>query len=222
MPWGPRALDKRWPLVVGTLGAEEAPFAPGALVACRARLIAHALDRRLVSRTGEGAKSTGKLGWQLLRAVWDSSPLLGAGRVEDTGNLLGRAMSQWVRLARGVMGLSQEATSEQAGVTLLGQASLTAALDCDGDAPHARHAALPRRVAEAEALVRWGQQPSGVATQAPPLDSALAAITRLMPQDLARPPPAVANGLYGARHGIVCRLWAIVRCVMGAKAQRLP
>jgi hypothetical protein len=45
------SMDKRWPLVLGTLGAEEAPFSQDALVAFRERLIAHDLDRKLVSRT---------------------------------------------------------------------------------------------------------------------------------------------------------------------------
>lgn len=34
---------------------------------------------------------TGRFGWQALRAALDSSPLLGAGRVEDTWNLIGHA-----------------------------------------------------------------------------------------------------------------------------------
>jgi transposase len=78
------SMDKRWQLVLGTLGAEEAPFSQGALVAFRERLIAHDLDRKLGSRTVELAKASGKFGWQHLQAALDSSPLLGAGRVEDT------------------------------------------------------------------------------------------------------------------------------------------
>ena len=58
----------------------------------RERLMAHDLDRKLVSRTVELAKASGKFGWQHLRAALDSSPLIGAGRVEDTWNLLGRTM----------------------------------------------------------------------------------------------------------------------------------
>ena len=39
------------------------------------------------------AKARGGFGWQHLRAALDSSPLLGAGRVEDTWNLIGRALA---------------------------------------------------------------------------------------------------------------------------------
>ena len=45
------------------------------------------------------AKQTGRFGWQHLRAALDSSPLLGAGRVEDTWNLLGRAFGAVVTCA---------------------------------------------------------------------------------------------------------------------------
>ncbi len=85
------AMDKRWQLVLGCLGAEEAPFSQGVLPTFRERLIAHDLDKKLLDRTVEIAKRTGKFGWQKLKAMLDSSPLLGAGRVEDTWNLIGRA-----------------------------------------------------------------------------------------------------------------------------------
>src|SRR5437867_1272297 len=46
----------------------------------------------LFDRTVALAKQTGRFGWQALRAALDSSPLVGAGRVEDTWNLIGRAL----------------------------------------------------------------------------------------------------------------------------------
>src|SRR5512137_1956300 len=46
-------MDQRWQLVLGCLGAEEAPFSQGVLVQFRARLIAHDLDRELLDRTVE-------------------------------------------------------------------------------------------------------------------------------------------------------------------------
>ena len=183
------SMDKRWQLVLGTLGDEDAPFSHGALVAFRARLIAHDLDRQLVLRTVELAKTSGKFGWQHVRAALDSSPLLGAGRVEDTWNLLGRAMQQLVVLASQVTGRSQEVIRHKSGVTVLGQSSVKAALDCDWDDPPARQAGLQRLVEEAEALVRWVQQHSGSATQEPPLSGAWADLRRIITQDL-EPDPA--------------------------------
>ena len=182
------SMDKRWQLVLGPLGAEEAPFSQGALVACRERLIAHDLDRQLVSCTVELAKASGKFGWQHLRAALDSCPLLGAGRVADTGNLLGRAMQQLVVLASQVTGLAPEGIRHQAGVTLLGHSSWKAALDGDWDDPQARQAGLQRLVEEAESLVRWVQQHRQTAPQEPPLSRALADIARGMTQDLEPDP----------------------------------
>ena len=77
-------MDRRWQLVLDCLDAERPPFAKGTLVGFRARLIAADLDRRLVERTVEVAAATGGFGSRALRAALDSSPLWGAGRVEDT------------------------------------------------------------------------------------------------------------------------------------------
>ena len=194
------SMDKRWQLVLGTLGEDAAPFSQGALVAFRARLLTHELDRTLVARTVELAKVSGKFGWQHLQAALDSSPLIGAGRVEDTWNLLGRAMHQLVVLASQVTSLSPDVIRHKAGVTLLGHSSLKAALDCDWDDPQARQEGLQRLVAEAEALVRWVQHHSGAGTQKPPLSEALEDITRIMTQDLE---PDPAGGGRRLRRGTV-------------------
>jgi hypothetical protein len=182
------SMDKRWQLVLGTLGEDEAPFSQGALVSFRARLLAHDLDHQIVARTVELAKASGKFGWQHLRAALDSSPLIGAGRVEDTWNLLGRAMQRLVGLASQVTGLAPGAIEHQSGVTLLGQSSVKAALDCNWDDPKARQEGLQRLVAEAEALVRWVHQHSGDAIQEAPLSGALHDLAQIMTQDLEPDP----------------------------------
>src|SRR4051812_34019697 len=55
--------DRRWQLVLGVLGTEKAPFGQGSLVRFRTRAIANDLDRKLVDRTVEIAKKSGKFGW---------------------------------------------------------------------------------------------------------------------------------------------------------------
>jgi hypothetical protein len=47
-------------------------------------MVEHDLDRKLLDRTVELAKQREGFGWQKLKVALDSSPLLGAGRVEDT------------------------------------------------------------------------------------------------------------------------------------------
>ncbi len=86
-------MDRRWQLVLGCLDAEEPPFSKSTLVAFRSRLIEHEMDRRLIERTVEvAARGRRSFGHKALRAALDSSPLWGAGRVEDTYNLLGHAL----------------------------------------------------------------------------------------------------------------------------------
>jgi hypothetical protein len=77
--------------VLDCLDTETAPFSKGTLVTFRKLLIAHQLDRRLLERTVEVAAASKAFGSRALRAALSSSPPSGAGRVEDTYNLLGHA-----------------------------------------------------------------------------------------------------------------------------------
>jgi transposase-like protein DUF772 len=96
-------MDRRWQLVLDCMNAEEPPFSKGTLAGFRKRLIEKDLDRRLVERTVELAAATKEFGARALRAALDSSPLWGAGRVEDTFNLMGHAL----RKALGVIAVLQ-------------------------------------------------------------------------------------------------------------------
>ena len=87
-------MDRRWQLVLDCLDCADAPFSKGTLVAFRERLIAADLDRRLIERTVEVAAQTKGFGHQQLRLALDSSPLWGAGRVEDTLQSLGACPAQ--------------------------------------------------------------------------------------------------------------------------------
>src|SRR5439155_3327614 len=127
-------MDRRWQLVLDCLDAEHAPFSKGTLVTFRERLIAHDLDRRLIERTIELAAQTKEVGSRQLRAALDSSPVWGAGRVEDTYNLLGHAL----RKALGVIARQQgrglaDLAAEVDAPLLSGEQSLKAALDCNWD-----------------------------------------------------------------------------------------
>jgi hypothetical protein len=139
-------MDRRWQLVLDCMGAEEPPFSKGTLVGFRARLIEGDLDRRLVERTVELAAATGGFGARALRAALDSSPLRGAGRVEDTFNLMGHALRKALGVIAVLQGRGQAAgtaaVAAQAGAPQLAASSLKAALDADWDDPAARDAAL--------------------------------------------------------------------------------
>jgi len=84
-------MDRRWQLVLNCLDTDQAPCSKGTFGAFRKRLIDAQMDRRLIERTIEVASRTQAFGPRTLRAALDSSPLWGAGRVEDTYNLIGHA-----------------------------------------------------------------------------------------------------------------------------------
>ena len=94
-------MDRRWQLVLDCLDAEQPPFSKGTLFNFRTRLLQANLDRRLVEATVALASSPAA--GRQLRAALDSSPLWGAGRVEDTFNLMGHAL----RKALGVIAASR-------------------------------------------------------------------------------------------------------------------
>src|SRR6266496_1077384 len=191
-------VDQRWQLVLGCLGATEAPFSQGALVKFRERMIAHDLDRKLLDRTVALAKQTGRFGWQALRAALDSSPLVGAGRVEDTWNLLGRALGAVVTCAAATLKIPRAQVLQGAGVTLLGASSLKAALDIDWSDPGAQADALARLLAEVDRVEAWVAASVPIA-DAPPVQAALTALRRVLAQDLE---PDPTTGQRRLRRGV--------------------
>src|SRR6266540_1443244 len=191
-------VDQRWQLVLGCLGATDAPFSQGALVKFRERMIAHDLDRKLLDRTVALAKQTGRFGWQALRAALDSSPLVGAGRVEDTWNLLGRALGTVVTCAATTLKVPRAHVLTGAGVTLLGAPSLKAALDIDWTDPAAQAHALARLLAEVDRVEAWVAAHVPVA-EAPPVQAALGALRRVLTQDLE---PDPTTGQRRIRRGV--------------------
>src|SRR5215510_6636476 len=89
-------MEKRRQMVLDCLGAEQPPFSQGTLLHFRLRLIAHNRDKTLLERTVALAEKTGGFGARQLRAALDSTLLFGAGRVEDTFNLLSHALRKAV------------------------------------------------------------------------------------------------------------------------------
>jgi hypothetical protein len=192
-------VDQRWQLVLGCVGAKQAPFSQGVLVKFRARMIAHDLDRKLLERTVALAKRTGKFGWQKLQAALDCSPLRGAGRIEDTWNLIGRAMAAVVTCAAKAVDRPRAQVIAEAGLTLVDRSSLKAALDIDWDDPGAQAAALERLLTEVERLEQWvAAQPAPVQA-APAVRAALSALQAVLTQDLE---PDPTTGQRRIRRGV--------------------
>ncbi|HEY4383491.1 MAG TPA: transposase [Ktedonobacteraceae bacterium] len=126
-------MDRRWQLVLDCLNTEQAPFSKGTLVAFRKLLIDAQMDRRLIERTIEIASQNQEFGSRALRAALDSSPLWGAGRVEDTYNLLGHALKKAMRVVADQQERELVEVAKEAGAELVCERSLKAALDRDWD-----------------------------------------------------------------------------------------
>jgi hypothetical protein len=159
------------------------------------RLIAHNLDKTLLDRTVALAEKTGGFGARQLRAVLDSTPLFGAGRVEDTLNLLGHALRKAVGLAAQELGPSAPAVVAAAGLTLVGHRSLKAALDLDWGEPRARAHALGLVLEEVARWQHWLEQQHTLAAQAPPIQEVMETIAQMITQE-TEPDP---DGEPGAR-----------------------
>src|SRR5262245_47321973 len=178
------AMDRRWQLVADCLGAERAPFGKGTLVRFRALLVAHDLDRRLVERTVALAERTGGFGSRALRAALDSSPLGGAGRVEDTYNLLGHALRKALGVLARQQGRGLAEIAAAAGAEVVAGSSLKAALDCDWDDPTARLGALARVLAALDAVEVWLQTATAPASAPDTVGAHVAVAQAVRAQDI--------------------------------------
>jgi hypothetical protein len=193
-------MDKRWPMGLDCLGAEQPPFSQGTLCNFRRRLIAPNLDKPLLERPVALAETTGGFGARQLRAVLDSTPLCGAGRLEDTWNLRGHALRQAVGLAAQALDTSAEAVVEDAGWTLVGHSSLKAALDLDGGEPRARARALGLVLEEVAQWQRWRAPPQILAAEQPPLQEVMDPLAQLVTQDTEPDPDGSPGGQRITQH----------------------
>jgi hypothetical protein len=190
-------MDRRWQLVLDCLDADAPPFSKGTLVGFRKRLIEKNLDRRLVERTVELAAATKGFGARALRAALDSSPLWGAGRVEDTINLMGHALRKALGVIAVLQGQGEGAgtaiVAAQAGVPQLAASSLKAALDRDWDDPAARDEALAQVLGLLDQVETFTA--SQVGDQAAASAVAVARQVRDQDVDLDGPAPALRRGV---------------------------
>jgi transposase len=176
-------MDRRWQLVLDCLDAEQAPFGKATLVRFRQALIRCALDRRLIERTVELAQQTGGFGARALRVALDSSPLWGAGRVEDTYNLLGHALRKALGVIARQQGRGLAEIAHEVGTPVLGGSSLKAALDLDWDDPAARSHALTLVLAALDQVEQTVAARPGLGEE-PQVAASLAAARQVRRQDI--------------------------------------
>ncbi|APR77372.1 Mobile element protein [Minicystis rosea] len=193
-------MDRRWQMVLGCLSAEEPLFSQGTLFYFRQRMIEHDLDRELFDRTVRLARETGGFSATHLRAAFDASPLWGAGRVEDTFNLIGRAAKHVVRTAAELTGRSFEEVAKDAGIPVVTATSIKTGLDIDWDDAGAKKRALEKLLAQVSALGAWMNKQLAEHLGAPPLKEQWELVEKLVAQD-TEPDPDDGGGRR-IKHGV--------------------
>jgi hypothetical protein len=186
------ALDLSVRMVLDHLDERGAAFAQGTFTDFRHRLIRFDMDRRFLERTVEIAKRTKEFDWRklpkTLRVGIDSAPLEGAGRVEDTFNLLGHAARKIVRCAAQLLGWKDERLCIEAGIPLLLEPSIKAALDIDWTDDEEKDDAIKRLTAELDSLQTWLEQRLPEEMKKPPLKEYVATLEQIRNQDLEPDP----------------------------------
>ena len=176
-------MDRRWQMVLDCMGVEKRLFSQGTFFNFRQRMIEHGLDQELFDKTVELARETGGFSAKYLRAAFDASPLWGAGRVEDTFNLIGRAALHVVRSAAERLGKPVEKVALEAGIPVLNATSIKSGLDIDWDDPKARTVALGLLLEQVQALGRFLEKELSQEISQPPLVEQWALVQKLIAQD---------------------------------------
>lgn len=202
-------VDARWRMVLGILGPEEEapPFSQGTLQRFRQRLIAHDMDRRLLERTVELAKTTRGFDFKKLpktvRLAVDSRPLTGAGRVEDTFNLLGHAARKLLKCAAAIAEVDPNDLADSVDAPALTASSTKRGLDIDWNDAEQKAGAIKKLVEQIDRLEAWVHENLGEAAERPPLSEQLATLAQLREQDLEPDPegggPRIRDGVAADR-----------------------
>ncbi len=184
--------DLRWQMVLDCLGATRPAFSQGTLHDFRHRLIENGLDRRLLERTVELARETKDFDWKKvpksLAIAIDSSPLEGAGRVEDTVNLLGHAARKLLECAAVMLDRTPESVARAAGIPLLTASSVKRGLDIDWSDAKAKAQTIDTLIHQVDGLEAWVREKLPDDVDAPPLRDHLETLEQLRNQDLEPDP----------------------------------
>jgi Transposase DDE domain/Transposase domain (DUF772) len=198
-------MDLRWQMVLDLLGSDEPAFGQGTLVDFRERLIRSNMDLRLLERTVEVARRTNAFDWRklpkTLRVAVDSSPLVGAGRVEDTINLLAHAARKVVDCAAALLGWTADRVAREAGIPLLLESSVKRALDIEWGEPEAKANALNTLVKQLDDLDAWLRKRLPAQVGKPPLKQHVDTLVQIRTQDL-EPDPDGGGGKARIREGV--------------------
>lgn len=193
-------FDLRWKVALG-IGTQDRPFAKSTLQLFRSHLVLHDQIRAVFQKSLTLARETGYLRSRKLKAVLDTSYILGRGAVKDTYNLLADGMVQLIRGLAAAQGAEPAAWAAAQGLSRYFGTSLKGEAAIDWDDPAQRRQLLGSMVADADGLldtardVLAGMDPESTPYQS--LREAAGLLTQLLLQDIQRPPdgPAIKEGV---------------------------
>ena len=180
--------DMRWRLLLGRWDKDEPLCAQSTLYDFRMRLLATGMDRRVLERTIELFRARGKRVPKDLKVALDSAPLDGAGKVEDTLNLLGHASRKVLAILAKLTDQTVEVFAQHTGLDFFTASSTKAALDQDWSKPGARQGALDELLEQIQNLEQWITDHVLEESEHPPLQPALERLHTLLGQDLEPDP----------------------------------
>lgn len=181
-------FDQRWQMVLNCLGEDAPPFSQGTQCDFRHRLIRHNMDVRLLEHTVNVAKELGGFCHKQLRVALDSAPLQGAGRVEDTFNLVGHALELVVDCAAHIRQTSEQQVIKEAGTKLIGKSSIKAALDIDWSEPQEKDNAINTLLNDVVAIRQWLKIQPTTVTEHKELKECLSLLETVLEQNIEPDP----------------------------------
>ena len=151
-------FDLRWKVALG-ITLDEHPFAKSTLQLFRSQLILHKGVREVFQKSLSLARQMGYLKHRKIKAVLDTSNILGRGAVKDTYNLLADGIVKLVRvLAELEPSRPQEWVLSRGLSRYLVTTSFKGAAEIDWEDPKARQKFLTGIVADADRLLEIARQ----------------------------------------------------------------
>src|SRR5262249_3262718 len=196
----------RWEMVLDRVGSTEAVFSQGAPQGFRRRMIEHDMDRPPIEQSTALARAPAAIDFKklphTLRVAIDSSPLEGAGRVEDAVNLLAHAGRKIVDCVAALLQWPSERVCKEAGIPLLAQSSVKRALDYTWSDPEDKAEAVSLLVTQLTSLERWITTRLPEERLRPPLSEHLQTLHQIIRQDLEPDPEGGGPNDVRIREGV--------------------
>ena len=185
-------FDLRWKVALGVC-LEDRPFAKSTLQVFRAQLILHEKVMSVFKQSLKIARQTGHLKNRKVKAVLDTSYILGRGAVKDTYNLLADGIVKLIRALAYLDGTKPEAWAETHNLSrYFGPASIKAEAQINWEDAKARQKFLTSVVGDADRLLEIARQ--SLTVYAPESDEhkklteAAELLAQLLLQDVERKP----------------------------------